>query len=108
MQSGSDYALAMNSSDRTGTGFSPGNGAAANHLLNLMKSQFGNLQFMTSAVPPAQVQPASGFVASMLTRSLAGYLPAPVSTNLYTLTANGIYAWYTWLHAALPESECSA
>jgi hypothetical protein len=107
MQSGSDYPLAMNSIDRTGTGFSAGNGAAANHLLNLMKTQLGNLQMMTSAGPPALVQTASGFVASMLTRTLVGYLPSPVSTYLYTLTASGIYSWYTWLHVALPSSTCS-
>jgi hypothetical protein len=31
----------------------------------------------------------------------------PVSTYLYTLTASGIYSWYTWLHVALPSSTCS-
>ena len=108
MQSGSDYPLAMSSIDRTGTGFSAGNETAANHLLNLMKTQFGNLQVMTSAgPPPLWFNPASGFVASMLTRTLVGYLLSPVSTYLYTLTASGIYSWYTWLHVALPSSTCS-
>jgi hypothetical protein len=93
VQTGSDYQPALKGLDSHGV---TGKGAAAQHLLNLMAAQFGNMQIETSVGPPPVIQPATGFVASMLTRTLTG---VSNSVSLSTYTATAIQNWYTWLRS---------
>jgi hypothetical protein len=60
-----------------------------------MTNQFGNMQIQNAQ---SQIMPASGFVNSILPRSLTG---VSGSTSLKSYTVAGLYAYYQWLQAAV-------
>lgn len=90
---GSDYPPALAGADSHGIS---GSGAGAQHLLLLMGSYFGNMRTLKTV--GGTVQPATGIVASFLTRPLTG-ISGGIALSTYTQT--GIQAWYNWLRTLL-------
>lgn len=91
-QTGSDYPPALRGEDSHGIA---GSGPGAQHLLSMMATNFGNMQIQNAL---GQITPASGFVNSILTRSLTGFSG---STSLKSYTQAGLFSYYQWLQAAV-------
>jgi hypothetical protein len=56
-----------------------------------MLRAFGNMQLESA---PGTISPASGYIATMLTRTLTGSYGG---TTFNTYTVDGISAWYSWV-----------
>jgi arylsulfatase A-like enzyme len=87
-ETGNDYYDALNAIDGHGI---TGSGPGAQSLLRDMLRAFGNMQLESA---PGTISPASGYIATMLTRTLTGSYGG---TTFNTYTVDGISAWYSWV-----------